>query len=302
MHYIQHEVLTIKFEVNSIKVETLCADPRGSVGVLIACLGWPLPSFLFYFYSSSSSLVHHGLLMVRPSAPSFIIIGLAHFFFLRFARASCRTNANRNEKRDADDDGGPRGNISKGAFWLHSFTPDAFIGHFLFFFRMRPMNRKIPFNFNTTESHRGDLSQKNPRPFDCNSIFWESISLNFWRYFNWTLMVSSNRSRWMAGDAKSRCRAGCFVIFQVTVIRSQSPPEKMLNLGVSHGLAGDFVSRTILFFSNGIFMLSHLFSFFKWVTFTFSIAESLTLGVLDGASVTIFLGIRVVFLELGNVC
>ena len=162
MHYIQHEVLTIKFEVNSIKVETLCADPRGSVGVLIACLGWPLPSFLFYFYSSSSSLVHHGLLMVRPSAPSFIIIGLAHFFFLRFARASCRTNANRNEKRDADDDGGPRGNISKGAFWLHSFTPDAFIGHFLFFlfFRMRPMNRKIPFNFNTTESHRGDLSQK----------------------------------------------------------------------------------------------------------------------------------------------
>ena len=30
----------------------------------------------------------------------------------------------------------------------------------IFFFRMRPMNRKIPFNFNITESHRGDLSQK----------------------------------------------------------------------------------------------------------------------------------------------
>jgi hypothetical protein len=61
----------------------------------------------------------------------------------------------------------------------------------------------------------------------------------------------------MAGDAESQCRAGFFVIFQVTVIRSQSPPEKMLNFAcVSHRLAGDFVSqRPITFLSNGILML-----------------------------------------------
>ena len=37
--------------------------------------------------------------------------------------------------------------------------------------------------------------------------------------------------------------------------------------------------------------------FFKWVSFTsiFSIAESLAFVLLDGASVTIFLGIRVMF-------